>query len=146
MEDHDVGIEAGQLRLCRPRVTVGREVEPDTSILKARRRDHRFPKPFRGALRTKGMRLKPLLCSRFRLSTSRIISHVLTPLAAQVRPREPALVAHGFEYPTRSLNADGDHPAIEDWRRFEQRMLGIDHHRVLVVPKSTRGSNTRRKA
>jgi hypothetical protein len=49
--------------------------------------EHRFPKPFRGALRTKAKRPKRLLCLRFRLSSSRIISHLLTPLAAQVRPK-----------------------------------------------------------
>ena len=59
--------------------------------------EHRFPKPFRGVLRTKGKRLKPLLCLRFRLSTSRIISHVFTPLAAQVRPK------HGPEIPPRQV-------------------------------------------
>jgi hypothetical protein len=59
--------------------------------------EHRFPKPFRRVLRTKGKRLKVLLRLRFRLSSSRIISHVLTPLAAQVRPK------HGPEIPPRQV-------------------------------------------
>ena len=49
--------------------------------------EHRFPKPFRGVLRTKAKRLKAVLRLHFRLSSSRIISHVFTPVAAQVRPK-----------------------------------------------------------
>ena len=49
--------------------------------------EHRFPKPIWGALRTKAKRLKTLQGLRFDLSSSRIISHVFTPVAAQVRPK-----------------------------------------------------------
>ncbi len=49
--------------------------------------EHRCPKPIWGVLRTKAKRLKALLCLRYRLSSSRIISHVFTPVAAQVRPK-----------------------------------------------------------
>jgi hypothetical protein len=67
--------------------------------------EHRCPKPFWGVLSTKPKRRKPLLCLRFRLSSSRITSHVFTPDAAQERARASAIEASDDEYPSRSLDA-----------------------------------------
>jgi hypothetical protein len=56
--------------------------------------EHRFPKPIWGVLRTKAKRRKALLCLRFRLSSSLTISHVFTPVAAQVRPKSGPELQH----------------------------------------------------
>jgi len=94
---------------CRPDQVEPPGVKLPDAALVAQGIEHRFPKPFWGSLPTRAMGQNRNVCGGFRLSSSFIISHVFTPVAAQVRPKPtvprstPAVTAA----PSRSLNAYG---------------------------------------
>jgi hypothetical protein len=75
--------------------------------------EHRFPKPFLGVSPTGEIRPKGTFYGLFDLSPSLIISHVFTPVAAQVRPKNGPEFCNRGQRQRASIVGPVD---IDEWR------------------------------